>query len=131
MQKWFFGCILCAVMTVPLAWSLDSEASGSELPAGVPSDAPFPSDVKLKVTTASMSGAEQVVISFTFRGDADALYGDFKEYLLDNGYSIAMEDNQRLTARGEGVQSCIVDVQEMGSVNLATVTFVVPPDAGE
>lgn len=131
MKKWFFGCILCAVMIVPLAWSLDSEASDSELPAGVPADAPFPEDVKLKVTTASISGAEQIVISFTFRGDAEALYGQFKEYLLDNGYSIAMEDNQRLTARGEGVQSCSVDIKEMGSINLATVTFVVPADAGE
>ena len=120
--------INCFVLLGCLALSAASAIGGeaSELPDAIPAGAPFPSQADLNIDTMQMSGAERVLVSFTFSGDAQSVYQDFKDYLVNNGYSIELERDRRLSARGEGITSCVVDIQDMGSINVGTVTFTLP-----
>lgn len=131
MKKWLMVSILGVVLAVPVCgWPPVAAAASSheELPAGVPKDFPFPAGADLTARTMQLSGAKQVTVSCTFSGRADAAYKKFKAYAAENGYEIRMENEsgRRFSAGKGAVQGLVVRVSDMGSVNLATVTFVLP-----
>lgn len=130
--------ILCASLAVPLAACGSDSDSDSDsdttaaahagLPDVVPADFPFPADVSLDVRTQQLASGKQTVVSFSFSGDADKLYAQMRQYAVDNGYDIPIETKSsgRFTARKDIAHNFVVSIQDMGSVKVATVSFLAP-----
>jgi len=123
MKKWLVASIVCSVLILPMgAWGADSG-----LPDAVPSDLPFPAGASLDVTTSPMSGGKQYVVSFSFSGDADAVYENFKKYAASHGYEIGMETDHRFAStQGPSRKGLTVTVRDMGPVSIGTVSVLVP-----
>ncbi|WP_164667265.1 hypothetical protein [Virgibacillus doumboii] len=99
------------------------------LPAETPADFPFPEGDYLEVQTMEMAGGMSYIVGFTFSGDIDTVYEDFKEYATNNGYTASFEDkeNYQLTST-KGTESIAVKMSDAGSVTTATVTFIIPSE---
>lgn len=132
MNNPFLLAILCAALAVPLAAcgsdSNTTAAAHASLPDVVPADFPFPADASLDVQTQQLASGKQTVVSFSFAGDADTLYSQMRQYAVDNGYEIPVEakSSGRFTARKDAAHNFVVNIQDMGSVKIATVSFVAP-----
>lgn len=74
-----------ARMLVLLLGSLPLLACADELPDAIPPDFPFPEGADPRVTTMDVAGATQYVASFSHRGDAGALYEEFRQYAGSHG----------------------------------------------
>jgi len=138
MRKCIALSMLCFALIVPLAaCGTGNDGSGGDsqatdratvdLPDAVPAGLPLPADADPDVTTRDLSGAKQVVVSFTTAKDAASVYGSFRQYAEDNGYVIATEnqDNHRFASNSQSGDGLTVSVSDMGSVKVATVTFVI------
>ncbi|MBB6452556.1 hypothetical protein HNQ94_001001 [Salirhabdus euzebyi] len=109
----------------------DAEESEGEsmasLPDGIPSDFPFPDGVTLSFEESVISGADMTIVSFSYTGEAKALYNDLKEYITNNGYTISIEnpDNLTFSTLNDKTASIEVNITE-ASVNIVTITFLTP-----
>ncbi len=125
MRKWLMVSALCFAFVLPsAAWGA---GGGPELPGAVPSDLPFPDGASLKIKTMSAAAGKQYLVSFSFSGDADAVYKDFKEFAVSHGYEIGVETDYRFDSfHGSSGKGLTVDIQAMGSVNIGTVSVLAP-----
>ena len=103
----------------------EEEEEESRLPCAVPSDLPFPEEADLRFTAHDMSGGMSCTVAFTFSGDANSVYGNFKRYAINNGYTIEIESNARFSAlKGWTLPGLVVEINDMGpTINVGTVTF--------
>jgi len=99
--------------------------SNATLPSVVPADFPFPEGASLNVTTQQLASGKQTVVSFSFTQDAGALYGRIRRYAVEKGYDIPVESKTggQLTARKSPADSFVLNIQDMGVVKVATVSF--------
>lgn len=101
----------------------------SSLPEAVPDDFPFPEDASLRVQDSTSASMVQIAVAFSFESDPDSVYSTFRGYVVENGYEISSEDESgngfSSTDYGSG-KSISLRISEMGSVNIATVTFAGP-----
>ncbi|WP_226036617.1 hypothetical protein [Aquibacillus saliphilus] len=108
----------------------DVNEDESTLPDEVPSDFPFPDGANLEVVTNEMAGHINYAISFSVSDEIEAHYKKYIEYATSNGYDITTEDKENYSFKSmkESTEGLGVGISDMGSVNIATVTFTVPID---
>lgn len=112
--------VACCWLLVPAA----AFGADDELPAAVPADLPFPDGADLDIRRTEMAAGTAYVIGFSFSRDADAVYGDFKQYAIDHGYEIGMETVGQTFSSNRGPSAALgVRINDMGSVKMGTVTF--------
>ncbi|MRH41374.1 hypothetical protein GH741_01645 [Aquibacillus halophilus] len=98
----------------------------SALPADIPSDFPFPEGASLDVTESEVSGAKAYTVAFQFDVDPESFYEQLKEYATNNGYSIAIENDEKTRfSANSSTGGLVVDFTIMESVSIATITFTI------
>lgn len=103
--------------------------ANSGLPDAVPDDFPFPEDADLQVQDGTSASMIRIAVAFSFKSDPDEIYSTFRNYAVENGYEISMEDESNYnfsSTKYSSAESIGVRISEMGSVNIATVTFSGP-----
>lgn len=112
-----------------LVFSIALLGADSSLPEAVPDDFPFPEEASLRVQDGTSASMIQIAVAFSFESDPASIYSTFRGYVVENGYEISSEDESAhsfsSTDYGSG-DSIGLRISEMGSVNIATVTFVGP-----
>lgn len=114
-----------------LVFAITPLGADSSLPDAVPDDFPFPEEASLRVQDGTSTSMIQVVVGFSFRSEPGDIYSTFRKYVIDSGYEISSEDEAEYSfsstdyGSGDGIG---LRISEMGSVNIATVTFSGPND---
>ena len=128
MKRLVIASILSVAFICSPTVQAQSEAH-ARLPEAVPADFPFPPGSDLSATAMNLSGGKQVVVSCTFSNKAATVYKTFKQYAVDHGYEIAVENAAGLSfssRNGSSSKGLGVRIADMGSIKVATVTFFVP-----